>query len=606
MKQELPNASAYRHFKPWPKRIRQGIFRFCIYGALLVAGEVAFYSLTKIGREIPLVKALFQYQWCVDVKLALNHIWEVPIVTFYGQASLYMFFVYGLICVIGLEPAYRFMKKKDVPLILRGLVYMFIILAMECLLGWILKWTTGYDIWYYSGWGVIFRYTSWAIAPMWFVCGLISENVINLIDSFERSKLDMYGLLAYVSGGSFQRKNRIAVLSDVHIGRRINGRGQGWFFGIYEVYLTVMLAKISMDSRVTKLILLGDFFDIWLCPSDKTPDSFADIIQNWQDAPFMVQLRRCIEHCDEVLYIPGNHDMGLTQVDLDTDILRSGGKGIKIGTPGDFAVTDLFAQDCAENGTGITKTIHLEHGNDGDLFNSPDSSDDTIQGLPFGYFVTRLAADADRSELNSRLFTAYTQAVRAAGTDFSDTQVTNAADVSAANGDKNSGAAGNSTGSDERNLFISAFVDALVLLANTKRDDEHKLTDESIIKMTSPYTDVTIGELKKAYSSLIHHADFDTMFAAAGKKGLNAYARDMFGSKDWKLWFKRLFGSSVPEKIVVMGHTHYCLKQAVMDRDVSGIYVNTGCVCKGDKQKSASWVELIHGKKGCFARCSYV
>jgi hypothetical protein len=86
------------------------------------------------------------------------------------------------------------MRRKDVPVLLRGVVYMFIILSMECSLGWVLKALTGLSIWYYDEWGTIFVYTSWAIAPMWFLCGLISENVINLIDSFDELKMTFYGL----------------------------------------------------------------------------------------------------------------------------------------------------------------------------------------------------------------------------------------------------------------------------------------------------------------------------------------------------------------------------------------------------------------------------
>ena len=160
----------YSKLKPIGKQIRQALFRFFIHGAMLLAGEVAFYTITKIGRSIPWLSWLFSYQWLVDSRLQLNHIWEVPIMTFYGQASLYMFFVYGAICVFGLEPSYRKLKEKSFPLVLRGLIYMLVILAMECILGWVLYWITGYKIWYYEGWGTIFTFTSWAIAPMWFIC----------------------------------------------------------------------------------------------------------------------------------------------------------------------------------------------------------------------------------------------------------------------------------------------------------------------------------------------------------------------------------------------------------------------------------------------------
>jgi uncharacterized membrane protein len=101
-----------------------------------------------------------------------------------------MFLVYGSIALFGLEPAYR--RIKGWPIVARGLVYMTVILAMECATGWILRAVTGYDIWYYEdGALTVFRYTSLAIAPMWFVLGLVSENFLHIIDKLTRVKLEL-------------------------------------------------------------------------------------------------------------------------------------------------------------------------------------------------------------------------------------------------------------------------------------------------------------------------------------------------------------------------------------------------------------------------------
>ncbi len=173
-----------------PQRIRRALFRFAIYGSLLVSGEVAFYSLVKIGRRLPdFVAWMFHFQWAVDDRLGLERVWTVPIRTLYGQASLWMFFVYGAIALLGLETAYRRIKKW--PWLARGGVYMVVILAMECALGWVLVLTTGYEIWYYADGLAIFRYTSLAIAPMWFVLGLLSENFMHIIDKLARVKLEL-------------------------------------------------------------------------------------------------------------------------------------------------------------------------------------------------------------------------------------------------------------------------------------------------------------------------------------------------------------------------------------------------------------------------------
>lgn len=63
-----------------PSRIRRAAFRFVVYGSLLVAGEVAFYTCVKVGRRMPeLVAWLFQFSWAVDTRLDLGRIWVVPI-----------------------------------------------------------------------------------------------------------------------------------------------------------------------------------------------------------------------------------------------------------------------------------------------------------------------------------------------------------------------------------------------------------------------------------------------------------------------------------------------------------------------------------------------
>ncbi|MCK9170127.1 MAG: metallophosphoesterase [Treponema sp.] len=566
----------YSHYKNFPKRIRQALFRLCIYGALLVAGEVSFYSITKIGREIPLLKYIFQYQWWVDPRLNLNNIWKVPILTFYGQASLYMFFVYGLICVVGLEPAYRWMKKKDFPLLLRGLFYMFIILGMECFLGWILFWMTGYKIWYYTGWGSFPVFTSFAIAPMWFICGLISENVINVFDSFDSLKMMLYGMA--VSAGSKKKNgNKIAVISDVHIGRK----SDGWFNGLYPAFLNIILYKIALDSRIKKLIILGDFFDTWLCPPELKPfKNASEVAESWKNALFMPALRKCIELCDEVWYIPGNHDMGITQEDLNT--VSENGKTMILKEPQTYSAELLF------NHHSETKYIRFEHGHASDLFNAPvsESDTDTLQGLPFGYYVTRLAAE-ESCDLEKILQKAYT---------------------------KSSSVSFDTEKQEPGGVFIKLFVDALVAISNAHRADDDKLTDDSVIRMASPYTDVTVADVKKSYHSLLGkyekfrkdpvNSDKPDEFHryylfSVSKKSLCQYAHEKFGKVSIKLWFKRIFSNLPFEKIVIMGHTHYAMKEYVTNTETTGIYANTGCICSCSKQKYPSWIEIINTDRGC-------
>lgn len=561
----------YEQFKSLPKRIRQGLFRFCIYGALLLAGEVAFYTITKTGRLIPLVKNLFAFNWEVDQRLALHHIWDVPIHTFFGQASLYMFAVYGAICVLGLEPANRWMKQKDFPLIFRGLVYMLIILFMECTLGWVLLFLTGYSIWFYEGPGTIFVYTSWAIAPMWFICGLISETVFNVFDSLDELKLNAYGLTDAAQGSG--KRNKIVVLSDIHIGpKNANGQPAGWFYGIYEIYLTIILFKISMDRRVKELVFLGDLFDTWIYALDERPETIPEIIEKWKSALFMAPLLKCIKTCGAVYYIPGNHDMNVTQADISA--LTVDGKSLRVVTAGEYNKHHHL-----EHGT----TLIMEHGNDADFFNAPDHDADTVQGFPFGYFVSRFVSAADDFDVDFVFQETYAKIL---GAEFV-------------------GKKGEEAEHRAGKLFIDLFVDALMVYANRKRDDGDKINNHTLVKMPDGLKDVHVSDIKEKYSSLLAAwlKDHQTyMFAVAGKNGLNRYARKKFGEKNWKLWWKRLFLNQKPELIVVMGHTHFSLQERIMNREKQGIYANTGCMCRNSKQAGVRWLELIDSPKGCSVR----
>jgi hypothetical protein len=171
------------------KKARRVFFRFCMYGAIMLLVEICFYNIVRIGRKIPIVELLFRFKWEVDVGpgVDLNDMWDVPIVTFYGQASLWMFLAYGFIVLVGVEWAYRTFRDK-LPWFVRGLIYMVIILTLECLTGWILYWITGYEIWYYGGKLAILRYTSLAIAPIWFISGLMAENFFHIIFKLSRLK----------------------------------------------------------------------------------------------------------------------------------------------------------------------------------------------------------------------------------------------------------------------------------------------------------------------------------------------------------------------------------------------------------------------------------
>jgi UDP-2,3-diacylglucosamine pyrophosphatase LpxH len=578
----------YDDYKPIGKRISQGAFRFCVYGAILLASDVAFYTVVKVARLIPLVKGFFGFTRTVDPALALDHIWEVPAITLFGQSSLYLFFAFGAIAVFAFEPAYRFFREKDVPAPFRGVAYAAIAMAAECALGPVLKIVTGYDIWRYGDAQTGFRYTSLAIAPVWFVAGLLSEKLMSLVESFDRMKLSAYGL-ASVSGWEPAARDAIVVISDVHIGKRNpDGTGAGWFYGIYETYLAIMLYKAAFNPRVKELVFLGDLFDTWLYPVEERPPAVKDIVETWKDAPFMTPLLECVRKLDAVWYVPGNHDMDV--VDKDIESIASGGKSMRLTT----------ADALSARLSGITGVdIRLEHGNDGDFFNAPDDETDTVQGVSFGYFVSRFVAQESGFDYDATFKASYRAVTRAVA----------AGAVEAAAGAKGASPGrkgeGEDAGSGLGKAFVAFFVDAIVDYANLRRKEGEKIHDGTVIRMPAGKVDVTVAEVKTKYSSLLDawlksHKTY--MFAAAGKSGLDRYARRKFGEVRWGLWLRRLFSATRNELIVVMGHTHFAKVERVMNRERQGTYANSGCVCESAKQSGPRWVELKSARRGWSAR----
>lgn len=152
------------------------VFRFCLYGMVGLSSEIFFYNLVRVARHVPLLEALFRFRWQVDERLALNGIWDTPVVTAYGQCSLWMFPIYGVACFFFVEPLYRWMLYQHTAL--RAAVYGIVILLFEGFSGLFLESLTGYRIWYYADAGaILWQMTSLYILPVWMVTGLLAEFI---------------------------------------------------------------------------------------------------------------------------------------------------------------------------------------------------------------------------------------------------------------------------------------------------------------------------------------------------------------------------------------------------------------------------------------------
>lgn len=172
-------------------------------------------------------------------------------------------------------------------------------------------------------------------------------------------------------------KNRIIVLSDIHMGTDFP---TVWYNkNFHEPYLIRTLDYIIQNaSTIKEVVLLGDIFDFWLYPPDMTPPTFDQIINTHPNilGPKGKLSDVLNELQGNVIFIPGNHDMNITQKDLDK--INPNGPKIKLGP-------EIYQPD---------KRIIFTHGHKFTMFNAPytENKDSIIKPLPIGYLGSRAYA----------------------------------------------------------------------------------------------------------------------------------------------------------------------------------------------------------------------
>lgn len=135
------------------------LIRFCIYGLLGWCWEVVWTAVTeKVSGK--------QRDWRLM-----------------GHSYIWMFPIYGLLAPVG-EPIHNALRSQF--WLLRGLVYLLGIWAVEYITGWLLRRFTGKCPWDYSQYrwniqGII----TLEYAPVWFVFGLGFERVHDFLARLE-------------------------------------------------------------------------------------------------------------------------------------------------------------------------------------------------------------------------------------------------------------------------------------------------------------------------------------------------------------------------------------------------------------------------------------
>jgi len=163
-------------------------------------------------------------------------------------------------------------------------------------------------------------------------------------------------------------------VSDVHMGAGksfqagYTGHVYDWLSPDEALAFADFLIYLNNNPQIEEIILLGDIMDNWVCPVDINPPTFEEIVAAEINNEVVTNLKTLSEN-KKTLYIPGNHDMSVTE-----DFLQANFKNIVIQN--EYNQEDIFAS----------------HGSEYSIFCAADPVNDVTGRLPIGYYISRVAA----------------------------------------------------------------------------------------------------------------------------------------------------------------------------------------------------------------------
>ncbi|WKY48155.1 metallophosphoesterase [Eubacteriaceae bacterium ES3] len=181
---------------------------------------------------------------------------------------------------------------------------------------------------------------------------------------------------------SEHESSRIVVISDLHL-----GIDDSFSETVTNKAALVSFLEQLRSSEVDEIVIDGDLLDQWFVPANyESPDDLSIFFKNVADnnAQVIDEFKTLIKNDVKVTYVPGNHDLLLTE-----EILAELIPGIEQARDVDGLGTYR---------TGTRSEIVIEHGHRYNTFCAPDTlSNKEFTGdypsiLPPGYFFTRVAA----------------------------------------------------------------------------------------------------------------------------------------------------------------------------------------------------------------------
>lgn len=178
-------------------------------------------------------------------------------------------------------------------------------------------------------------------------------------------------------------KHKTLFVSDIHMGA---GKPWDWFTPKTEgPYLRNFFKYVANRQKhkkdIKELVLLGDVFDLWVCPHNEEPHTFKEIIQTHRET--IDQIKETAKSVPTV-YVNGNHDFRVTKADIDDA----------------FDGVVRYSGDSYHEGN-----ILAEHGHNYALFNCPDPQNGGPEKLPLGYYLSRLHTTLGKSPKGKIHFT---------------------------------------------------------------------------------------------------------------------------------------------------------------------------------------------------------
>lgn len=334
-----------------------------------------------------------------------------------------------------------------------------------------------------------------------------------------------------ILGAQGRSKHKIIVISDVHIGD--NSPWVWYQKQFHEPYLLKLLDHVIANAQsIRELIILGDFVELWTYPPGKRPPTFSEIMAA-NPAIFGPngKLSRVLTALGgRVTYVAGNHDMSMTQADLDL-----------ISNPNNYKIR-LHPSDVYFPLGNRDSRIACAHGHSWTLFNAADRTTKHAP-IPAGHYCTRAFAYMLQKTLPRGKTVA----------DLPDQ--------------------GSPNGIDLATLGKSVSSTMMDTLLNYTAEYTGMHKDEKIVLASGATT--SISEAKKLYRNVWARFIENGGGGTAGKLYV---AKSSYAEVDghYLPWFAQKLALEVGASLVVMGHTHEPisgLKEAFIK------YVNTGFEC---------------------------